>query len=68
MCKYCGINEEKCTAVNDHGEKFQMLTRGIPEDFQDNIVDMHNDYRRKVAKGEETSVSLIRIFSFFLKK
>ena len=60
MCEYCGIDEEKCNVLG-----YGLKARGIPDQAtKDLILDMHNDYRRKVAKGEETKVCLMSSFRF----
>jgi len=45
MCKYCGIDKEKCGKMFESGP--------IEGQLRNSLLNDHNEYRRKVAKGEE---------------
>jgi len=45
LCKYCGVDKEKCGKALESGP--------VKGKLRERILDEHNEMRRKVAKGEE---------------
>jgi len=45
LCKYCGVNTEKCGKLDG---------QGITDEAKTILVETHNSLRRKVAKGQES--------------